>query len=152
MKIDRKPSKEVWEAVATVIMDNSSNPASAPESNSASNSTGRSGTASRSDSTRNPESNSASNASGRPEAASQTDNLSADRQQRRASQLLEMERRLFTTNRELDSLVHVLDTLRQAPEVEARAMLAELRSCENIQEFARTIRRRALVSTSSTLR
>ena len=138
-------------------MDNSNSTStpesnSNPESNRAPNPTSRPVPASQSESVsseRQQGSSSTSDSTIRPEPATRSEGVASDRQQGRAVQLQQMELALQATNADLESLLHVLDTLRQAPELEARAMLAELRSCDNIQDFARAMRRRGLVSTST---
>lgn len=54
----------------------------------------------------------------------------------------DMELRLESANAEIDSLVFLLQAMREGTELEARMLLEQLRACGDIQSFARTMRRR----------
>ena len=54
----------------------------------------------------------------------------------------DMELRLESANAELDSLVFLLQAMREGTEVEARILLEQLRACGDIRAFAQMMRRR----------
>lgn len=50
--------------------------------------------------------------------------------------------RLESATAQIDSLVFLLQALREGTDLEARMLLDQLRACSDVQSFARTMRRR----------